>query len=100
MPKQRTVVSDEQYISNGLLTPKEIQELRCRLNLTRLQLAELTGCGSSSIQRWEAGTSLQNLQADRFLRLLEKPGILKELILLNFEHTMRLSHKQQRRRKG
>ena len=53
----------------GLLTPREIVELRAQLGLTQIALAALTGLGEASIKRWEAGTVLQNQAADNLLRL-------------------------------
>lgn len=54
----------------GLLSPLEIRNLRSKHSLTQAELAQLTGFGEASIKRWEAGTILQNVSSDKFLRLL------------------------------
>lgn len=62
--------------SRGLLTSREIRNLRERLGLTRKRLGELTGFGEASIKRWETGSLIQNVSSDRLLRLLECPGVI------------------------
>lgn len=54
----------------GVLTPKEILEIRNRLQLTVERFSELTGFGVASIKRWENAHYIQNKSADRFLRLI------------------------------
>jgi putative zinc finger/helix-turn-helix YgiT family protein len=54
----------------GLLTPREIKELRESLGMTQAELARITGIGEATISRWERGRLLQNKALDRFLRLL------------------------------
>src|SRR6516225_9390459 len=39
----------------GLLTPREIQAIRDRLELSQERFAELTGIGVATISRWERG---------------------------------------------
>ena len=55
----------------GRLTPREIVELRQRLNMSQAQLAAKTGIGVASIKRWETGLVIQNAALDLQLRNLE-----------------------------
>ncbi len=66
--------------TQGVMTPREIKALRHRLGLSRLELTELTGFGEATIKRWENGAKIQNQSAARFLRLLELPGVMEELL--------------------
>ena len=59
----------------GLLTPREIRDIRERLGLSRSALAELTGIGEASLSRWERGVEIQTLGYDRYLRLLGHAGV-------------------------
>lgn len=54
----------------GLLTPREIQAIRERLELSQDRFAQLTGIGVATISRWERGRLLQNRAMDNFLRLV------------------------------
>ena len=62
----------------GRLAPREIIELRQRLNMSQAQLAAITGIGVASIKRWETGLIIQNTALDRQLRNLE-PTIKGEI---------------------
>ena len=55
----------------GRLTPREIVELRQRLNMSQAQLATMTGIGVASIKRWETGVIIQNAALDLQLQNLE-----------------------------
>lgn len=57
----------------GRLTPADVRAIRERYDLTQEQMAELSGFGIASIKRWESGNQIQNLSADRYLRLLRLP---------------------------
>jgi putative zinc finger/helix-turn-helix YgiT family protein len=63
----------------GVLTPKEILDLRQRLQISRADLSKLTGFGEASIKRWESGLLIQNASSDRMLRLLEDPTVVAKL---------------------
>lgn len=54
----------------GVLSPREIRELRSNYRLTQSEFAQLTGFGEASIKRWETGLNIQNKAADKLLRLL------------------------------
>ena len=58
----------------GVLTPREIRDLRKRHGLTLAALAQLTGLGEASLGRWENGILIQTIANDRYLRLLSLPG--------------------------
>jgi putative zinc finger/helix-turn-helix YgiT family protein len=55
----------------GVLSPSSICEVRGAWGLTRAAFAELTGIGIASLARWETGQLIQNLSADRLLRLCQ-----------------------------
>ena len=63
----------------GRLTPSEIRKIRAGAKLTRSALAELTGVGKASLQRWESGASVQNKSCDQLLYLLQFPENTREL---------------------
>jgi putative zinc finger/helix-turn-helix YgiT family protein len=65
-----------------ILTPDEISTLRGNYNLTVNELAKLTGIGSASLTRWEAGKLHQSKSHDTLLRLLCKKVVMGELINL------------------
>jgi putative zinc finger/helix-turn-helix YgiT family protein len=57
--------------AHGLLTPKEIRQLRERLGLTPQQLGDLLyGIPRGVVEGWERGRYLQNPQVDALLRSL------------------------------
>lgn len=56
----------------GLLTPREIQSIRERLELSQERFSQLTGIGVATISRWERGRLLQNRAMDNLLRLVER----------------------------
>ena len=53
----------------GVLTPKEIREIRG--TLSRQEFAHLTRFGEATIGRWERGELIQNAANDLLLRLLK-----------------------------
>ena len=63
----------------GILTPAEIRAMREGYGLTRAELAHLTGFGKATLGRWERGEVNQNRSADRYLRLLLDPEIMRRL---------------------
>ena len=63
----------------GLLTPRQIRELRIDLGLSRVELARLTGFGEATIARWERGSLIQNAANDRYLKLLAHRDNVKRL---------------------
>jgi putative zinc finger/helix-turn-helix YgiT family protein len=54
----------------GVLTPREIRQLRRRRGWTQVDLARHMRCGAASIKRWELGALIQNPSNDLLLRLL------------------------------
>ena len=63
----------------GVLSPREIRDIRRNLGMTRKELALLTGLGTASLNRWENGLSIQTHGYDRYLRLLALPEIAQRL---------------------
>ncbi|MBZ9999320.1 MULTISPECIES: type II TA system antitoxin MqsA family protein [unclassified Mesorhizobium] len=64
------------------VTPADIKAIRETYGLTQDQLAEISGFGIASIKRWESGYQIQNLSADRYLRLLRLPPNFRFLQML------------------
>jgi putative zinc finger/helix-turn-helix YgiT family protein len=52
-----------------LLSPAELRTARESLGLKQKELADLMGCASESLSRWETGAVLQSRAYDRLLRL-------------------------------
>ena len=63
----------------GILTPDEIRAMRKGYGLTRAEFAHLTGFGNATLGRWERGEVTQNRSADRYLRLLLDPRVMRRL---------------------
>jgi putative zinc finger/helix-turn-helix YgiT family protein len=68
-----------------LLRPMELRDARKALDLDQKELAELIGCASESLSRWETGSVVQSRAYDRLLRLFfylpEARDMLKNLVL-------------------
>jgi putative zinc finger/helix-turn-helix YgiT family protein len=54
----------------GLLSSRDIREIRLDLALTQSRLEKLLGVSEKTVTRWECGTVKQSAMADNFLRLL------------------------------
>jgi putative zinc finger/helix-turn-helix YgiT family protein len=54
----------------GVMTPREVESVRKRLDMSRAEFARLTGLGEASLQRWESGSLIQNKANDNLLYLL------------------------------
>ena len=66
--------------SNGLLTPKQIRQLRDSLGLTPQQMGEiLYGTPKGIVEGWERGRYLQNRAADAMIRSLADRPTLERL---------------------
>ena len=63
----------------GILTPAEIRAMRTGYGLSRDDFARLTGFGKATVGRWERGEVTQNRSADRYLRLLRDPEVIRRL---------------------
>ena len=64
----------------GLLTTKEIIDIRKRNHLTQTQLAERIGCGKKTIARYENG-AIQDRIFDNMIRLIDKePDLILKLL--------------------
>ncbi len=59
----------------GILSPREIKEIREQHGMTRDEFAEMTGIGESSLGRWERALNRPSFAYDKYLRLLQRPAI-------------------------
>ena len=57
----------------GVLSPREIKDIRRLYRTSRSAFAEITGLGEATLNRWENGIKVQTLANDRYLRLLARP---------------------------
>ena len=65
---------------SGVQTPEEIRKTREATGLTRAEFCHLTGFGSASLQRWEAGSIIPNTSSDRLMFLLRYPENVERLM--------------------
>jgi DNA-binding transcriptional regulator YiaG len=63
----------------GVQTPKEIHQVREGTSLSRTEFCCLSGFGSASLQRWEAGMVVPNASSDRLIFLLRYPDNVERL---------------------
>jgi putative zinc finger/helix-turn-helix YgiT family protein len=63
-----------------LLRPTELRTARESLGLKQKELADLTGCASESLSRWETGAVLQSRAYDRLLRIFFHLPEARELL--------------------
>ena len=63
----------------GVLPPAEIRRIRDAHGMTRARFAQVTGLGEASLNRWENGLTVQTHANDRYLRLLARPGIMRQM---------------------
>ena len=54
----------------GVLSPRQIKNIRELHGLSRSEFSDLTGIGEASLGRWERSEGVQSLAYDRYLRLL------------------------------
>ena len=54
----------------GVLSPREVRDIRRRHGMTRATFATTTGLGEATLGRWETGAGIQSHANDRYLRLL------------------------------
>lgn len=59
----------------GRLNPREVRALRSSFAMLQDEFAELTGYGTASIKRWEAGSQIQSESVDKHLRLIRSIGV-------------------------
>lgn len=63
----------------GVMTPRELRDLRARLGMSQREIAELTRLGLASIKRWESADGLANPANDNLLYLLQWPSNVEAL---------------------
>lgn len=59
----------------GRLNPRELKAIRVSFGMRQDAFADLTGYGSASIKRWEAGSQIQSESVDKHFRLLASLGL-------------------------
>ena len=62
-----------------VLSSAEIRLIREGYGMTRARFAQLTGLGETSLNRWENGLTIQTHANDRYLRLLARPEVMRQL---------------------
>jgi putative zinc finger/helix-turn-helix YgiT family protein len=63
----------------GVMTPREVRDLREKYEVTQAQFSQLTGLGEASLSRWETGASIQTKAFDSYLFLLTIPENVQRL---------------------
>lgn len=63
----------------GVLSPSGIRRLRERYEMTQAEFADVTGLGTATLARWENGSMNHTRAYDRYMRLLEDPGVMRRL---------------------
>ena len=63
----------------GILSPREIKNIREKHGMTRDDFAELTGIEESLIGRWERTLNMQSPAYDKYLRILQRAATRREL---------------------
>jgi DNA-binding transcriptional regulator YiaG len=63
----------------GVMTPKEIKEIRKSYGMSRAEFSHLTRIGEASLARWENGLLIQSPAYDQLLYLLTFPENLERL---------------------
>lgn len=63
----------------GVLSPREVRDIRKRHDMTRAAFAAMTGLGEATLGRWETGAGIQSYANDRYLRLLAQTDGMSRL---------------------
>lgn len=72
--------TDQIREEDGLLTPREIADLRRRLGYTQAELETILNSGAKTVTRWERGTVAPTGSTDTLLRVMRKhPHVAHEL---------------------
>src|SRR5882672_206718 len=58
------------------LTPRQIRELREQSNLSRAVWAKILNVGTTTVQKWEAGTTRPEGAAVKLLNLVKTQGVM------------------------
>jgi len=59
--------------SLGVLSPRQIRDIRAKFRMSREEFAKTTGLGEATIGRWERGEGIQSHANDLHLRILKDP---------------------------
>jgi putative zinc finger/helix-turn-helix YgiT family protein len=63
-------IEDARRTAIGLLSAREIRDLRLLLGKTQVQMSRLLGVGEKTYCRWESGSFVQSVASDNYLRLI------------------------------
>ena len=67
--------------AQGLLTPKEIRNLRKQLGLNQKEFEKLLKVSSPTVSRWETGAMQQSKQADELMRIyMSRRDVLEDAL--------------------
>lgn len=58
----------------GVLSPRQIRDIREQFSMNREEFANTTGLGEATIGRWERGEGIQSNANDLYLRILRQPS--------------------------
>jgi len=73
-------IMDARRLEEGLLSSREIREIRKSLELTQSRASEILGGGPNAFSKYERGEVMQSRAIDRILRFLARcPEALSEL---------------------
>lgn len=79
-PELSDRIEEERYHVQGLLTPREIREVRDRTGLTQVEMAQLLHIGDKTYLRWETGLSVQHKSMDTIVRAADShPELFAEI---------------------
>ena len=74
-----TLMHEAVCAHHGVLSPREIRDIRQLYGMSRAAFAEVTGLGEATLNRWENGIKVQTLANDRYLQLLARPENMRRL---------------------
>lgn len=70
----------KKFVESDFITAEEIKNVRRELKLTQKEFAELTGCGKSTVERWEREGETTKGPIALLIRMLQKyPEYIKTL---------------------
>lgn len=61
--------------NSGVMTSKQFQKIRGKLNLSQSALGTALGVSTSTIHKWEQGSSAINQTAAVLMRILDRQGL-------------------------
>lgn len=79
-PEYQIIENEAMCIAAGVLTPDEIKAIRKKIDWGKnnVTFSQILGFGSSTIARYESGSSIPSKAHNRILKLLKYPDVLKD----------------------